>query len=488
MTASCSLAPDNDPPKIATPDYFKEQPPIVGPQLTQGMWKEAEPMDAAARGAWWKIFGDEALNALQQDAKKANPSLTAAAARVERARETVRASASTILPTVDIGGNAVRAQPGSAGVAAFGGNPNAQLNPYTLYAAGASASYEVDLFGRVRDNEKALSFEADTEEALYQNVLLALSADVAQHYFSIRALDAERALLKETIAVRREAQRIMQKRFDLGEAGDQDLSRTKSDLASAEAELAALDRQRAMFEHALAVLLGKLPSQFMFAEAPLDGLPPEIPAGLPSSLLERRPDVAAAEAQMAAANARIGVARTALFPRLILAASGGYESTTLSDVFNWSNRTWALGQLAGNALSMTVFDNGRNLARIHAADAAYNETVANYRVRVLAAFRDVEDNLSGQRLLAMQSLKSEEAAASAQRTLALVRRRYDEGDVNYFEVTDADRGALAASRAAVQARGQRFLTTVSLIRALGGGWEIEADAPAESPASDEDES
>ncbi len=466
--SACSLAPDYDPPQIKTPEAFKEQ---SAAENKTGQWKPGEPAETSDRGEWWKIFSDDVLNALEQQAVTANPSLQATAARVDQARATVRANASTIFPTIDIGGNAVRAQPSSAGVAAFGGNPSAQLKPYTLYSAGGTASYEVDLFGRVRDNEKALEKNADAQEAMYRSVLLALQADVAQHYFSLRALDTERALLRETVVMRREAMRIMQKRFDLGEAGEQDLTRAQSDLAGTEAELIALDRRRAALEHALATLLGKMPSEFSFAEAPLQGLPPEIPAGLPSSLLERRPDIAQAQAAMAAANARIGVARTALFPSLNLTASGGYESTSLSDLFTWPMRTWALGQLAGNALSMTVFDNGRNLARIDAADAAYNEAVANYKSQVLAAFREVEDHLSDQHLLAGQSEKLDASAVAATRTTALTQKRYDEGDVNYFEVVDSQRNSLAVERAAVQARGQRFITTISLIRALGGGWE-----------------
>lgn len=486
LLPACSLTPERELPTVAVPERFKEQPSLdVGPHL--GEWKIAEPGNADDQ-PWWRVFGDARLDALEWAALDNNPSLQVVAARVEAARSTVKANASTLLPTIEIGGNAVRSKPSSAGVSAFGGNPNAQLKPYTLYSAMGAASYEVDLFGRVRDNERALAFDADAQEAMYRNVLLALQADVAQHYFSLRALDAERALLRDTVAVRTEAMRIMQKRFDLGEAGEQDVTRTRSELAGAEAELLALDRSRAVLEHALAGLLGRMPSDFALEDMPLDASPPQIPAGLPSSLLERRPDIAAAQAAMAAANARSGVARTAMFPKLVLTAFGGYESTSLGDIFNWSNRTWALGQMAGNALSMTVFDNGRNLARIDAADAAYKEAVANYRQQALAAFREVEDHLAGQRLLAEQSVLQDTAAQAARRTTDLVQTRYDEGDVNYFEVVDAQRNSLVAERAAVQIRGQRFMATVALVRALGGGWEtrpaVYAPAQLALPATD----
>lgn len=469
--SGCSLAPDFTLPEITLPPAFKEEKPPAGIEKPQDVWQEAHPLEAADPGEWWKIFGDAQLDELETQAQEASPSLQAAAARVEAARAAVRAEGSTLFPRIDLGGNAVRAQPSSAGVAAFGGNPSVTLKPYTLYAAQGTASYEVDLFGRVRDNERALSLDADAQAAQYRSVLLALQADVAQLYFSLRALDAERVLLRDTVAMRREAVRIMQKRFDVGAAGGQDLSRTQSELAAAQAELTALDRSRAAQEHALAVLLDRLPSGFTFAEAPLAGMPPEIPAGLPSPLLQRRPDIAQAQAAMAAANARIGVARTAFFPLLVLTASGGYESTSLSDLFLWPNRTWALGQLGGAALSWTIFDSGRNIARVDAADARYREAVANYRQQVLIAFRDVEDTLSGQRLLAEQSRQQDAAAAAARRTTELVWKRYDQGDVNFFEVVDAQRGSLAAERGAIQTRGQRFLAAVALIRALGGGWQ-----------------
>lgn len=478
---SCSLAPDFTLPDIAMPMSYKEQPTAAQTLEKKGEWAPAQSLEQSDRGNWWKIFGDDVLNDLEQQAADANQTLKIAAARVEQARSTADASAASFLPNIDIGGNAVRAQPSSASLAAFGGAPGTRLKPYTLYSAQGVASYEADLFGRVRDNERALSLDADAQAATYRSTLLALQADVAQHYFSLRALDAERQLLRETIKMREEAARIVQRRFELGETGEQDHSRTKAEVASINAELIALDRQRAALEHALAVLLGKMPSEFIFAESPLTGLPPEIPAGIPSSLLERRPDIAAAQNTMAAANARIGVARTAFFPQLSLTANGGVQSTHLHDLFRWSSRTWALGQLAGSALTMPIFDSGRNMANLDAAHAAYDESVAAYRQQVLVAFRDVEDTLSDQRLLSDQSLHQNAAAASASRTTDLTEKRYQEGDVDYFEVINAERDSLAAERAAVQIRGQRFLTTIALIRALGGGWEQMPEPAKEEP-------
>lgn len=473
LAAGCSMAPDFILPEMHVPETFKEQRVSQTPQEmppVAGIWKEAVPLEQDDRGQWWKIFGDEALNALEAQATGSNQSLKAAAARVQQARALAKSNVPSLLPNIDIGGNALRAQPSTASVAAFGGTATA-LNPYTLYSAQGVASYEADLFGRVRDGYQAYLFDADAAEASYRSALLALQADVAQHYFSLRALDSERTLLRETVAIREEAARIMQKRFDIGDVGEQDLSRTLSELASVRADLIALDRARAEREHALAILLGAAPSEFSFDEAPLMDVPPEIPAGFPSSLLQRRPDIATAIASMAAANARIGVARTAFFPRLILGASGGFEANSLGDVFQWSSRNWALGQLAGMALTMPVFDNGRNLAKLDAAGAVYDEAVANYRQQVLVAFKDVEDSLTHQRLLADQSHQQDTAAAAARRTTAIVQKRYDEGDADYFELVDTQRNSLMVERAAVQVRGQRLLATVTLIRALGGGWE-----------------
>jgi len=480
----CSLAPDFKLPELNLPASFKEQPAQAAPAIEEekGNWKLAEPMEKADRGQWWKIFGDEQLNELQKQALEANQSLKSASARVEQARATAESVSYTFLPDLDIGANAVRTRPSVASTAGFGGPPSTNMKPFTRFSGQGVVSYEADLFGRVRDNYHAISHDAEAEAATYRSTLLALQADVAQHYFSLRAVDSERQLLRDTVKIRAEAARIMQHKYDVGTAGEPDLTRTLSELATSKAELIGLDRQRAVLEHALAVLLGKMPSEFMFAEAPLIGMPPAVPAGLPSSLLERRPDIASAQSLMAAANNRIGVARAAFFPRISLTASGGFESLSLADLFLWSNRTWALGQMAGSAITMPIFDSGRLFDKLDIAHASYDESLANYRQQVLVAFRDVEDNLAGQRLLGEQSAQLDAAAAASGRTTEVIQLRYREGDVDFFEVVNAQRDSLATGRAAVQIRGQRFITTLSLIRALGGGWE---DAMPAAPAIEE---
>lgn len=469
--SACSLAPDFKTPKADVPTFFKETSSHKGTEVDDIVWKLAAPISGKDHSKWWEIFGDEQLNAFEQQAIDANQSLKSAAARVEQSREIANISKGGLFPDVTIGANAVRAKSSGSLTAPFGG-ASSPLKPYTVYGTEGVISYETDLFGRVRNNVKAAKLDSEEQATLYKSTLLALQADVATNYFALRSLDSERKLLHDTIKIRTEAERIMQKKFKEGAAGEQDAQRTKSELASAEADLILLDRQRAKIEHALAVLLGKAPSGFSFEESPLDDpATPEIPAGLPSELLERRPDIAAAVIAMQAANARIGVAKAAFFPSLTLTATGGFSSTAISNLFDKSAQSWALGQVAGNALSLPIFRGGINKANLKASQDAYDEVVANYRQQVLVAFRDVEDSLVDQKLLAEQSIKQNDAAQAATRTTSLAKKRYHEGETDYFEVVDSERISLALERSAVQTRGQRYITTISLIRALGGGWD-----------------
>lgn len=470
LTTSCSLAPTFQKPDITTPQSFKEQSAVREDEKI--LWKPAGTMEGSSKSQWWKIFCDSKLDELETQAIAANQSLKAVAARVDQSRAFAQSVRGGLFPSVDIGGNAVRGKISGASTVAFGGSQNADIKPYTLYSAGGALSYETDFFGKIRDSVKAANLDAEAENALYKNAMLSLQADIAELYFSIRAVDTERKLLRNTVQIRAEAARIMKRRFQEGAAGEQDTSRTQSELASVEADLIALDRTRAIKEHAIAVLLGITPSEFSFAEYPLEKiLPPTIPSGLPSTLVERRPDIAAALNRVQASNSRIGVARAAFFPSLTISASGGFESTGLGDLFMWSGRNWALGQTAGNALSLPVFHGGRNVANLNSSKSAYEEAIANYRQQVLLSFRDVEDNLASQRLLAKQSVKQDIAAKTAGTTTAIARKRYNEGETDYFEVVDSERVSLAAKRNAVQILGQRFITAVSLVRALGGGWE-----------------
>jgi multidrug efflux system outer membrane protein len=333
-------------------------------------------------------------------------------------------------------------------------------------------SYEVDLWGRVRRGFEGARADAAASVAAYHNVLLTLQADVAQNYFILRALDAEITVLQRAIALRREQVEIMTSRFDIGLGTELDVARAATELATAEAELATLRRRRAELENALAILAGESPSTFRLAPRDdagngWDYRPPVIPAGLPSELLERRPDIAEAERLLAADNARIGVAKAAFFPVLRLTGSGGFLSAEVDSLFQWESRAWSIGP----SLSLPIFAGGRNVANLRGAQARFEESVARFRQRILVAFGDVENALAGIRLLGEEAAAQERAFGSARRARDLAMESFTIGLTDYLDVIDADRAALQSHRANLQLAGQRFFAAVHLIKALGGGWE-----------------
>jgi multidrug efflux system outer membrane protein len=457
-SAGCTVGPDYVRPTTDAPAEYKSG--------SSGSWKEGRPLDHAAKGDWWKIYGDDELNRLQSHATRANQELKAAVARVEQARASARVARSELLPTLDANPGYTRQRlssdqvPGSGGVTA----DNFRM-PLDL-------SYEIDLWGRVRRGFESARADSQASVAAYHNVLLILHADVAQNHFALRALDAEIAIVAEAIGLRRERVQLVRERFEQGIGDQLDLSRAKSELASAEAEAASLAKRRAELENALAILVGENPSTFKVPAASGDRLtrwnpaPPKIPAGLPADLLERRPDVSEAERQLAAANARIGIAKAAFFPALSLTGSSGYVSGELGDLFNWDNRAWSIGP----SLSLPVFNAGRNRANLKRSEFAYDEAVAGYRQKVLVAFGEVESSLSGIRFLAEQAAAQDRAETDAHRAARLADERYRGGFVSHLEVLDADREALQVERAKAQLAGQRLIASAQLVKALGGGW------------------
>jgi multidrug efflux system outer membrane protein len=337
----------------------------------------------------------------------------------------------------------------------------------TTYRAPLGASWEIDLFGRVRRSSESAAAEADASAANFEAVRLALTAEVAANYFALRALDRELALLRDTVALRRRASELIGARYRSGAAAEIDTVRAETELATAEAETAAVAQRRATVQNALAVLIGAAAPDFTFAAAtePLRE-PPVVPPGLPAELLERRPDVAAAERSLAAANARIGLARAAFFPAISLTGGAGFASGDIDLLANADSRIWSLGP----SIYLPIFQGGRNRANLARSRAAYDEAVAAFRQRVLVAFREVQDALTATALLATQSSAQDRALAAARRATELAQIRYDAGFVSYLDVIDAQRTALAMERASVQLTAERFVTSVSLIRALGGGW------------------
>jgi multidrug efflux system outer membrane protein len=334
-------------------------------------------------------------------------------------------------------------------------------------------SYEIDLWGRVRRSFESARANAQSSLAAMHNVLLTLQADVAQNYFSLRSLDAEIATVSGTVGLRNEQLNLTRSRFEGGIGNELDVARAETELADTEAELASLQKRRAELENALAILVGENPSAFKLAaleNSVWNPRPPEVPAGLPADLLERRPDVADAERQLASANARIGVAKAAFFPVVRLTGSGGFVSGDIESLFNWESRVWSFGP----SVSLPVFAGGRNRANLSASRAVFEEAVAKYRQRVLIAFGDVENSLSGIHFLANQAAAQDRAAASARRAADLAAQRYSAGIVSYLEVVDANRGALLAERGQARIVGQRLIAGVQLIKALGGGWDERA--------------
>jgi multidrug efflux system outer membrane protein len=464
--AACSLAPEMPAPDVQAPAAWKETPAQI-----DGDWKAAMPADDAARGEWWRVFRDPVLDNLVSRASAGNASLAVAFARLEQARSRVQVASAARLPSLDLGVGASRIQPSTVVLNSFGGVDGIDmLKDYTQLNTKLGASYEVDLFGRVRDAVQAARADYAAEQALFASLQLSLQGDVAQTYFLIRSTDADLIVVEASVKLREEAVALLEVRRAAGEVGDFDVERQVADLEIARSELHALRRARAEYEHALAVLCGEAPAAFTLAPAPLAVELPEIPVSLPSVLLERRPDVAAAERRMQAANARIGVARAAFYPVLNLTANFGVESGGVGELFKWSSRTWALGPIAGPLLSLPIFDGGRNKANLASAEAGFDAEAARYRQTVLDAFAEVENGLSGLRTLAAQREAIARGIKAAEHAYEIARVRYESGATGYLEVLDARRTLVAVRRLEAQLKGARASTTVGLIRALGGGW------------------
>ncbi|HEY4065979.1 MAG TPA: efflux transporter outer membrane subunit [Burkholderiaceae bacterium] len=420
----------------------------------------AAKADVPAGGRWWAVFADPVLDGLIGHADRDNTGIQLAAARLAQARAFLREADAEKLPQIGIGAGAAR-----------GNNliPGATV-PTTILSAGPSVSWEPDLFGRLAKASDAATLDAAARAALLQGARLAVESNVAQTYFVLRALDDERALVRETVAAYRDTLHLTERRYAAGDVAELDLARVQAEVAATESQALALDRRRAQTEHALAVLLGATPSGFTLAEAEWRTALPSVPAGIPSTVLTRRPDVSAAQSEMRAAQARVGVAQAAWFPDVALTANGGFASTDLGDLFKWSARSWGIGAL----LSLPVFDGGRREAGLQNANALWDAAAASYREQVLTAFQDVEDQLSELRLLTDQAGAQTQAVDAASRATVLSNSRYRNGFVSQLEFLDARRSELANRRQAVQLRAAQYQATVGLIRALGGGW---GDAP-----------
>jgi len=455
LLTGCKMGPDYQRPAVETPPDWR--------------WKTAEPADHLPRGAWWKMFEDPQMDALQETAAAANQDLQAAMARVEQARATARLRRSDFFPTLD-GSAQWRHDRTSGNRPSPVGFPIPSLT-LEQWDVPFDLSYEVDLWGKVRRSLESSRHLAAAAEAARHSILLTLQADVAAAYFNLQTLEQEIRLLEHAIQIRREALTIFEQRLEAGLGSEFEVQRARVEVASAEADLGAARRRQAEGFNALAVLCGRPPAGFAPAIHRGPTILPAVVPGLPSSLLERRPDVAEAERRMAARNAEIGVAKTAFFPSLRLTGRGGLQSGLLSDLFDWDSSTWGFGP----NLTVPIFQAGRGRANLDRARAAYDEAVAAYRQQVLVAFREVDDSLAALRFLNEQTSSRAQAAQAATQALSLAMDRYRAGAVNFLEVVDAESARLLNETACIRLAQEQLLATVRLIKALGGGWN---DLPA----------
>lgn len=483
LLSGCDLAPDYRLPEITLPSLFREDTAEAVADVApaeDGRWKRFDATARIEEFAWWRMFADDTLNRLMDEAMQGNPSLAAAIERVNAARAVAERAGAPLLPAVEVGFGPQRQLSSAAAVNAnLPPNVRASTQPTTLYTARGTISYELDLFGKNRGTARAATEDAAAEASHYRAARLALQAELAQTYFRLRALREEETLAQRVREIHAQTQQLTEQKHAAGSVDALVLSAAKTALAQAEAEAALAGEARAVAEHALAVLVGKLPSQLALETDTLRAVPQAVPAGLPSSLLERRPDIQQAARKIAAANARIGVARAGYFPDISLSATGGSVAESLSDLFQWSSRTWAIGPLAGTILTQPLFEGGRLAAARAQTEASYQEAVAAYRASVLTAFREVEDQLSGVHRAQAQVQAAQDARAAARLAHGVASDRLAAGYSSRLDYLDAERGLLVATRTHVQALGQHYVDTVQLVKALGGSWQ--SPVPVSTP-------
>jgi NodT family efflux transporter outer membrane factor (OMF) lipoprotein len=453
LLAGCAVGPRYARPAAPAPPDYKETPPN---------WKPAQPSDQVLRGKWWEVYQDPQLNALEEKIAVSNQSLKAAEAQFQQARATVRYYRADYFPTISTGVSATRERYSK-------NRPLAQPGGQTFndLVIPVDMSYEPDVWGKVRRNVEAYRATAQASFADLEAVSLSLHAELAMDYFQARELDAEAQLLDSTVASYQRSLELNQNRYQGGVVSQVDVAQAQTLLETARSQAIDVKAQRTQFEHAIAVLVGEPASTFTLPLVALNATPPVIPPGLPSELLERRPDIASAERQMAAANANIGVAKAAYFPLFNFSPSGGFESTAVA---NWLSNPSSFVSVGVSAMA-TVFDVGRRRAALDQARAAYDQTVASYQQNVLVAYQEVEDNLAALRLLEQEANTDAAAVAAAEHSLALSQNRYTGGVTTYLEVITAQTTALTNERSAVQVSGRRMIDSVLLIKALGGGWD-----------------
>ena len=449
--AGCSLAPAYAPPATPVAAAFKEQ----------GPWTPAQPADAQPRGQWWAMFSDPILDDLEARAERANPSLAAAVAAYDQARALAAQARAGLVPEIDGNASAFRQRRSDNAPLRVGG-----VDAYSTNQAGASIAYEIDLWGRLRNLAAGSGDRAQASGADLRSMRLSLQAELADDYLALRGLDAQRRLLETTTQAYARALELTRIRHDGGAAPGLDVARAETQYATARAQITDLATQRALMEHAIAALVGESASNFSLAPVETALPQPKVAVSAPSVLLQRRPDIAAAERRAAAANADIGVARAALFPALALDGSAGWQSHGGINLLQVPNTVWMVGpQLVG-----AIFDGGRRKAGVAASRAAFEQASASYRGVVLNAFRDVEDQMALANRLAVEARDQSDAVTAARRSVSLAEIRYRQGVATYLDVVTAQTAALTAEQASIQLNTRRLQASVNLTRALGGAW------------------
>ncbi len=457
LLAGCMVGPKYSKPRVPMTRAFKEPPPQAYKE-----WKPAQPGDQTLRGNWWEIFGDSQLNVLEEQVAAANQTLKAAEARFAEARAMIRFNRAAKFPTISVA-------PSMDSIHQSGNRPfSTKSGTSADFVLPFDISYEVDLWGRVRRTVNAATDEAQAMAADLQNTTLMLQSELAFDYFELRSADAQKQLLDGTVKAYTDALQLTTNRFEGGAAPKSDVAQAQTQLETTRVQATDIDVQRQQFEHAIAILIGKPPAKFTIARSPLNLQPPNIPIGVPSELLERRPDIAAFERRMAEANEGIGIARAAFFPTVVLGGTGGFEGSSIGSWFNWPSRVWAVGPAA----LQTLFDGGRRHATSQGAVANYDATVAGYRETTLTAFQQVEDNLAALRILETEAQQQKAAVSSAQESLQLFMNRYTGGVDSYLQVITAQTVALTNERNDVDILRRRMDASVLLVKALGGGWDV----------------
>jgi len=448
LLSACAVGPDYVKPPVDIPAAYKELPQE---------WKPATPRDDEARGEWWKIYNDPVLNALECQIDLSNQTLKIREASYRAALASVSETQASFFPTIALGGEAARTV-----------SRRAPKQNDTTYNVTASTAWELDLWGRIRRTLESDEASAEASAADLASARLSIQASVATNYFSLRLQDELKKLLDQTVKGQERSLKIADDQYKAGLVSKADVMTAKTQLESTKSQTVAVSLARAKLEHALATLVGKTPSTFSIPPEALVLEPPTIPVDIPSTLLERRPDIAAAERRMAAANANVGVKTAAFFPTLTLSGSYGYKNTVVDNLVQASRNLWTFGP----ALAETIFDAGARSARLNIAEADYDQTVATYRQTVLTSFQDVEDQLASQYILADQAKAEAAVVRSAQEAERLVLNQYRAGVVPYSSVVSAQTTTAAHEQSALTVRQNRLLASVSLIKALGGGWDV----------------